>query len=475
MSSSIDIKAIVQEIVNCGELFRDRHKQPWLASRGAVRFTIPLDSRRSETRIVLGQLAPEIPPQSMDEVIRALARIALERPVRDVFIRCGHLGDILFVDLGNDSFCAVKITATGYEIIEKPPVHFRRPKGFLAMPLPSSDHGDLLDELLPVIPAMSRVEVVKLCGYLIGALNPTFPLPVLEIVGPQGSAKSTLAKIIRMIVDPNAAPSRRASREERDLFIAASNSWLTSLENLSVIPPWLSDALCTIGTGGSYATRRLYFDDEETIFTVRRPVMVNGIHEVILRPDLRDRALTIHLSPIDAKQRKKEQDVWVAFEEAQPRILAALFKCVGDALLMRQYVTPSELPRMADWFHFVFAAAEGGSAGFTSGEFITEYQNSHALAHQIAIDSSAIGRTLFNFVQDSGAWTGTLSALLRKLNRMVKARNRATDWPKTPEALRHALNRIAIDYEREGLFMEFDRGKTKKRERTVRLEFKGVV
>jgi len=320
---------------------------------------------------------------------------------------------------------------------------------------------------------MPRGELVKVSAYLIGAMNSAIPLPVLEIVGPQGSAKSTTARMIRTLLDPNTAPSRRASREERDLFIAASNSWVTSLENLSSIPPWLSDALCTISTGGSFACRRLYHDDEETLFTVRRPVIVNAIHEVIIRPDLRDRALTIHLPPIEPHERRTEQEVWAVFEAAQPRIIGALFKCVADALLMRDCLAPPPLPRMADWFRFVHAAAEGGSTGFSPDEFITGYYSGQALAHQISIDASPIGRPLFTFVHACGQWSGTLSGLLGVLHKSVKARNRPPDWPKTAEALRHAVDRIAMDLAKEGVSVVFHRANTKKRERTVTLTFTG--
>ena len=48
------------------------------------------------------------------------------------------------------------------------------------------------------------------------------PYPLLVIAGEQGSAKTVLSKMLRALVDPNAAPVRTLPREERDLFIAAN-------------------------------------------------------------------------------------------------------------------------------------------------------------------------------------------------------------------------------------------------------------
>jgi hypothetical protein len=54
------------------------------------------------------------------------------------------------------------------------------------------------------------------------------------------------------------------------------------------LPHWLSDALCRLATGGSFAVRQLYTDDEEVLFEASRPILLNGIEDVICRPDLGD-------------------------------------------------------------------------------------------------------------------------------------------------------------------------------------------
>jgi hypothetical protein len=97
----------------------------------------------------------------------------------------------------------------------------------------------------------------------------------------KGSAKTVLSKLLKALVDPNAAPVRALSREERELMIAANNGHLLAFDNLSGLPNWLSDALCRLASGGSFAVRQLYTDDEEVLFEAARPILLNGIEDVI--------------------------------------------------------------------------------------------------------------------------------------------------------------------------------------------------
>ena len=76
-------------------------------------------------------------------------------------------------------------------------------------------------------------------------------------------------------------------------MIAANNGWVINLDNLSYVSPELSDAMCRLSTGGGFATRTLYENDEETIFAAQRPQILNGIEDIGCRSDLLDRSLII--------------------------------------------------------------------------------------------------------------------------------------------------------------------------------------
>ena len=73
-------------------------------------------------------------------------------------------------------------------------------------------------------------------------------------------------------------------------MIAANNGHVLAFDNLSSLPGWLSDALCRLASGGSFALRQLYTDADEVLFQAARPTILNGIEDIITRQDLADRA-----------------------------------------------------------------------------------------------------------------------------------------------------------------------------------------
>ena len=127
---------------------------------------------------------------------------------------------------------------------------------------------------------------------------------IVVLSGEQGSAKSTFSAILRALLDPNTAPLRALPREDRDLFIAANNGHVLAFDNVSGLPAWISDTLCRLATGGGFAVRQLYTDQDEVLFDATRPVILNGIEDIVARPDLADRAVFLTLEPIPEERRR---------------------------------------------------------------------------------------------------------------------------------------------------------------------------
>ena len=74
----------------------------------------------------------------------------------------------------------------------------------------------------------------------------------------------------------------------------------------SGLPSWLSDTLCRLTSGGAFSTRRLFTDQDEILLAAVRPVILNGIEDIITRPDLADRAILLTLGAIAERQRRPE-------------------------------------------------------------------------------------------------------------------------------------------------------------------------
>ncbi len=198
----------------------------------------------------------------------------------------------------------------------------------LAQPTPQT--GGNLSDLKRFINIRDE-DFPLIAAWLVAAFRPHHPFPVLTFNGEQGSAKSTSARVLRSLIDPNQAALRTLPRDERDLMIAATNGWLVALDNLSSIRGWLSDALCRLSTGGGFATRQLHADDDEMIFDAMRPILLNGIEELATRSDLLDRAIIVTLPIITEESRREASEVWREFEIARPSLFGALLDAISEA------------------------------------------------------------------------------------------------------------------------------------------------
>jgi hypothetical protein len=169
--------------------------------------------------------------QALQDALTVLEGKALfEGQEYSVYTRlAGHDGKI-YLDLGNEAWQAVEVDATGWRVIDAPPVKFRRSRGMLPLPVPVA--GGRLDDLRGFVNITDDADWQFLVGWLLGALRPTGPYPVKVLHGEQGSAKSTTARLLRALVDPNTAPLRSEPRDARDIMIAGTNGWLIALDHL---------------------------------------------------------------------------------------------------------------------------------------------------------------------------------------------------------------------------------------------------
>lgn len=384
-------------------------------------------------------------------VIEAKARY--DGPERTVHIRVGGLDGRIYLDLGDETWRAVEIGADGWRVIENPPVRFRRAAGMKALPAPLPSGS--VEALRSFLNVPSETEFVLVVAWALACLRNRGPYPVLVLSGEQGSAKSTFSAILRALVDPNTAPLRALPREDRDLFIAASNGHVLAFDNVSGLPAWISDTLCRLATGGGFAVRQLYSDQDEVLFDAARPVILNGIEDIVTRPDLADRAVFLTLEPIAEERRRPEQELWAAFELERPRILGVLLDAVAKGLAELSRTKLDKLPRMAD---FALWATACETALWPSGTFWSAYCGNRDEAVDGVIDADPIAAAVRAEMTTRTEWTGTASELLGALAEMAGERvAKAKTWPDSPRALAGRLRRAATFLRKIGIEIGFER------------------
>jgi hypothetical protein len=400
--------------------------------------------------------------QSALNVIEAKAHF--DAPERTVHIRVGGLEDRLYLDLGDESWRAVEIDATGWRVIDNPPVRFRRAAGLQALPTPVT--GGSVESLRCFLNVKTDADFVLAVSWLLAALRDRGPYPVLVLSGEQGSAKSTFSALLRALLDPNTAPLRALPREDRDLFIAANNGHVLAFDNVSGLRDWISDTLCRLATGGGFAVRQLYTDQDEVLFDATRPAILNGIEDIVARPDLADRALFLTLEPIPEEKRRPEAELWAAFEIERPRILGALLDAAVEGLKQLPETRLEKLPRMAD---FALWGAACETALWPLGTFWSAYCGNRDEAVEGVIDADPIAAAVRAVMAKRTAWTGTASDLLAALAEVVDERvAKSKTWPDGPRALAGRLRRAATFLRKIGIEIGFGR-EGRARTRTINI------
>lgn len=381
-------------------------------------------------------------------------------------IRLAEHGDAIYLDLCNGQWHSVEITPRGWRVLDSRsvPVRFVRRRGMLALPTPLS--GGCVDELRKFVNVPNDDDWTLLIAWLVAALRPTGPYPVLAINGEQGSAKSSLCRFLRALFDPNVAPLRRPPKDEHDLIIAATNGWCVAFDNLSGLPAAMSDALSALATGSGFGKRELYSDNEETLFAAARPIILNGINSAATRSDLLDRAVALTLPPISEEQRRDEAVFRPAFAAALPGILGGLLDAVSAALHNVGTVKLDRLPRMADFARWVTATEP--ALGWEAGRFMRAYASNRGAANTLVIESTAIGPAILALMAERCQWDGTIGELLGKLGETVDERIRKGKyWPSDARRLADHLRRLGPSLRSAGIGVTL--GPHSRRGRTITL------
>ena len=411
------------------------HRESWPLASKAFRRWLSVRSYE-ETGLAPGG-------QALDDTIRVLeARAYSEGPERVPHMRAGELDGSAYLDLVDAAWRSVEIDGEGWRMVDRAPVAFVR-SGQMR-PLAEPEAGYEIEGLRRFVNVERDEDFFLLVAWIIAALRSRGPYPVLVFSGEQGTGKSTISRLVRSLVDPNAAPIRAVPKDDRDLVVGAVNSHVIALDNLSAVPSWLSDALCRLSTGGGFASRMLHTDREESVMQAMRPIILNGIPSLTERPDLASRAVTVRLRPIGETERRTEAEFWEDWATTAPRVLGALLDGFSTGLRRLGSVKLDRTPRMADFARFATACEPG--LGFEPGSFLTAYQANQADITETTFEADPVAIAIRDLLRNDypTGWNGSATDLLGALNtRTAETVKRLKLWPQTAASLGNRIDRIA--------------------------------
>ena len=340
-------------------LIRSDDGRAYAVPKMGPQIAVPLASRSGNS--IRARLAASLHRQTgkvasasaLADCITVLDGEASELDPRPVWLRVGDHGGAVVVDMGTETGQCITIAPRGWTVEADSPVIFRRSE--LIHPLVEPQRGGTLDAVRELI-NLPEEDYRLAIGWVVAAYLTGIPHPILLVQGEQGTAKSNLIRTLLALVDPQPAADRTPPKDNREWAIFARASWAFSYDNITDIPPWLSNALCKGVTGDAVLQRVLHSDDDIGVYSFQRVIALTTIairHEVA--GDLADRILLVEPEVID--KRRTETEITAARAAALPGALGAVLDLVAGVLRELPGTVVENAPRMAD-FAKVLAALD---------------------------------------------------------------------------------------------------------------------
>ncbi len=444
---------LLEELTNSEIVFfHDEYKDGYAAITGDGKEILRLKSKAFKqwlshfTWTTFGKIASS---DIIASVVQTLeGRAVFDGELYPLSIRLAEFDGSIWYDLGEQR--AIQITPEHWTLSESPPILFRRL--YHQQQQVISVAGGNIANLCKFVNLRSEEEKLLFQVYTIASFIPGFPHPLLVLHGAQGSGKTTPLRMLKILIDPSVLKTLSTPDSNKEFVQLASHHLLLTIDNLSAIPDWLSDALARAVTGDGFSKRELYSDDDDVIYSFQRVIALNGINLVVQKADLLDRSILLGLERIPKNKRKEEKELWREFEEQRPLLLGAIFDAVVKALRIYPTIHLTNLPRMADFTHWGCAIAK--AIGYTEEDFITAYNNNINRQNEEAIAASPVGIALMAFMEDKISWEGTPTELLLILDskaESLKINLRGKNWPKDAARLTKAIELVSSNLAEENI------------------------
>ncbi|MEU4951292.1 ATP-binding protein [Streptomyces lavendulae] len=398
---------------------------------------------------------------ALKEALDLIEALALSQDVQATHIRVAPGFDgATWLDLGRDDGRSVRIHPTGWEIRIPDPreVCWRRTQLTGELPLPEKDTDDKgIDALLRLCNFANAESECLAVAWLIGCLGPSVPVPAPFLTGPQGAGKSTGGRMLVRIIEGMTGDLRRAPKDEENLITAVAAGWVTALDNLSHLPPDLSDLMCCIVTGAESIKRALFTDGDVVRSRYRRPLLLTGIDVGVIRPDLAERLLPLRLER--PRVRRTEAELWAEYAQNLPVILGSLLD-----LTVKVRATEADIPtdlRMADFAHL--CAQLDAATGLAS---LSAYRASLDDLNDDVIEGDLLAQTVLKHAAGLEPGQEVRMASTEWLHALTQLytgedfRPLPKGWPTTGKVLSDRLKRLQPTLAARGVLVDWGRTNT---------------
>lgn len=383
--------------------------------------------------------------------IAAKARFTSERV--SIFRRCGHYKGVFYYYIGDGNY--VRIKSKGYEIVDTVPVHFLPSQTMKTQDIPKKKKGIDLWKLRKYFNTRNESDFILLLVTIISYYIEDIPHFITCIMGNQGSAKSTVCRLIKELVDPSIAPILSIPKSNEELILQLANEHVIVYDNLCGLKQETCNIFCQVSTGATALRRKLFTDNDLISYSLRKCLILNGINYVSMQSDLLDRVLAITLKPISNKRRRTEKEIFEEFQQDKPYFLNCIFEVLVKAKKIYKTLEIEELPRMADSCKWGVAIAEALDIG--ADRYLELYQKNYQQINEEILLGNPTAYAIIRLMEKNSKWEGSVGELYEKLCFIAEKHNINQNdrlWAKSDSALSRRLNQLKINLSNIGI--EFD-------------------
>lgn len=354
----------------------------------------------------------------------------------------------ILLHLANPDGQIVEIAPEGWSVADgsRDFIQTASPTLGLAPPAPAGALDSPLEILRSCLNLPSRADWLRCLAWLLAAMRPAGPYPVLVLHGPPGAGKSFAARVLRALIDPCSSPFTPIPSSPRQLLKLAARNWILAFDHISAFSPNVADAICRLSSGaGDSITETGEPEPLQTNYA--RPILLTVTDRWVSPSDLASRSITAALPAIPPQRRSTELHLRAVFNEAMPAILGALCTALSAALRRLHSgecrTVLESAPRCADALAWALAAAP--ELACTQQEM----RDAFAGLPMVSQIVPPIVEAIRAFLAPQGQWTGAAADLIRLLPR-------STSYT-APRTLSEHLRENILPLSDAGIDMQFHR------------------
>jgi hypothetical protein len=428
-SASLTGEAIADMAIASGaQCFTDQLGNSWIwlpsATPSPHREVLRLESR-AFLRLLTALI--ESRPEFSEKPTKALLKKAVEfldlsalaATERCVHTRMTWDDGAIFIDRVDPNWSVIRVNSSGWT--EETPSQPRFYRTAHQRELPVPQRGGDYKALFSYLAITEAPQQLLTLAWILSAFHPAISSPILLVVGPPGSAKTTRCRRLRSLIDPSHV-DLLGDIELGQIYHTFQNHAVPVFENVGTFDRKTADAFCRAVTGTATERRKLFTDAEQVLFNYRRSVIINSLAPPSTRPDFLDRCLMLHCQRLERFEPLKQLDE--AFEKDRPAILGGLLDLLSKTLASLDETLPPTEFRLADFAHFGRAVAL--ALGQSPEDFDRAYADNIAGQCGEIVEDSAIAQLIIEFGQDlpsDAPWIGSITELRSKLKHLASTRD----------------------------------------------------